>query len=66
MESKVAVEEACNALAWAHSVARLASPVGSSVVRATLEGLQRILAKPVVKKVPITVAMLQHIVEDSK
>ena len=64
--SKAAAEEACNALAWVHSAAGLASPVGSSVVRATLEGLQRILAKPVVKKVPITVEMLQQIVEDSK
>jgi len=47
--SKSAVEEAVNALAWAHSAAGLVSPV-TTFVKATLEGLQRKLAKPVRKK----------------
>ena len=35
-------------------------------VKATLEGLQRLLAKPVVKNEPATVKMLEAIVEDSE
>ena len=64
--SKAAVEEACNALAWVHSAAGLAPPMASPIVRATLEGLQRMLAKPVVKKVPVTVEILERMVEDSE
>ena len=33
---------------------------------ATLEGLQRTLAKPIVKKEPITVEMLEAIVQDAR
>ncbi|XP_065916352.1 integrase/recombinase xerD homolog isoform X1 [Dysidea avara] len=64
--SKSAVEEACNSLAWVHSTAGLVSPSASPFVKAILEGLQRSLAKPVVKKAPMTVAMLQRMVEDAK
>ena len=41
--SKVAVEEACNAVTWIHGVASIAA---HPFVRATLKGLQRTLAKP--------------------
>ena len=64
--SKSAVEEACNSLAWVHSIAGLLSPTVSPFVKATLEGLQRSLAKPVIKKDPLTVEMLERVVEDAR
>ena len=63
--SKSAVEEACNALAWIHSTAGLSSPLSQPFVKATLEGLHRTLAKPVVKKEPVTLEMLGAMVEDA-
>ena len=63
--SKSAVEEACNTLAWIHTTAGLTPIIAHPFVRATLEGLQRTLAKPVVKKEPMTVEMLEAIVQDS-
>ena len=63
--SKSAVEEACHALAWVHSTAGLASPPSHPFVKATLEGLQRSLAKPVVKKEPITLEILDAMVHDA-
>ena len=64
-KSKAAVEEACNALAWMHSSAGLTTPSSHPLVRATLEGLQRTLANPIVKKEPITVEMLEAMVRDA-
>ena len=64
-QSKAAVEGACNALAWIHSTAGLPSPTLSSFVKATLEGMQRILAKPTVKKDPVTSVMLEDMVKDA-
>ena len=65
-QSKSAVEEACNAIAWVHSTAGLPTPTTSPFVKTTLEGMQRLLAKPTVKKAPITPAMLEDMVEDAK
>ena len=65
-KSKAAVEEACNAIAWIHSSAGLASPSAHPFVEATLKGFQRSLAKPVTKKEPITVEMLDAIVQDAE
>ena len=64
-KSKFAAEEACHALAWVHSTAGLVSPPSHPFVKATLEGLQRSLAKPVVKKEPITLEMLEAMVDDA-
>ena len=66
LQSKSAAEEACNALSWIHSTAGLVSPVGSPLVKATLQGLQRMLAKPVCKKTPVKVEMLEQMVADAK
>jgi len=66
VQSKSAAEEACNALTWIHSTAGLVSPVGSPLVKATLQGLQRMLAKPVQKKAPATVRMLEQMVDDAR
>ena len=63
--SKSAAEEACHALAWVHSTAGLSSPSSHPFVKATLEGLQRSLAKPVMKKEPITLEMLEAKVDDA-
>ena len=56
-KSKAAVEEACNALAWVHFTSGLPAPTSSPFVQATLKGLQRILAKPVTKKRPVSVEL---------
>jgi len=64
--SKSAVEEAAYALAWAHSMAGITSPTESPLVSATLGGLKRELAKPVVKKSPFTARMLQAIAQDAR
>ena len=63
-QSKAAVEDACNAIAWIHSSAGLASPSAHPFVKATQEGLQHSMAKPVVKKESITVEILDAIVQD--
>ena len=62
-ESKAAVEEAVHALSWLHGVAGLQPLGGSPLVKATLEGLRRILAKPKVRKEPVTADMLKVMVE---
>ena len=64
--SKAAVEEACNALAWIHSCAGLKSPVLEPFVKTTLDGLQRLLVKPVTKKKPVTVEMLETLVQNTQ
>ena len=53
-------------MSWLHSSAGLAPPLADPFVKATLEGLQRSLAKPVVKKEPITVETLEAIVRDAE
>ena len=62
-ESKAAVEEAVHALSWLHGLAGLQPLGGSPLVKATLEGLRRILAKPKVRKEPVTADMLKAMVE---
>jgi len=64
--SKSAAEEACNAVSWVHSSAGLPPLLSHYFVKGTLEGLKRLLAKPVVKKEPMTVKMLEAIVEDAE
>ena len=64
--SKSAAEEACNALSWVHSTSGLASPATHPLVKATLEGLQHSLAKPIVKKEPMTMEMIEAMVLDAE
>ena len=59
------MEEICHALAWVHSTAGLASPSSHTFVKARIEGLQCSLAKPVVKKEPITLEMLEAMSSDA-
>ena len=65
-KSKAAVEEAYNALAWAHHMGDQPAPTESATVKLTLQGLQRQLARPVQKKKPINVEMLAAIVADAE
>ena len=60
------MEEACNALSWVHSASGLAGPSSHPFVKATVEGLQRQLARPVKKKEPVTVEMLEAMVNDAE
>ena len=62
--SKSAIKEACNVLAWIHSTSGLDSPSAHPLVKATLAGLQRTLAKPVVKKEPLTSRMIHAMIQD--
>ena len=61
--SKSAAEEACNALSWVHSISGLAT---HPLVNAMLSGIQRSLAKPVVKKEPMTIGMIEAVVRDAE
>ena len=65
LESKSAAEEAVNALGWVHSLAGVQPPSSSPFMRATLQGIQRMLAKPVQKKERIMSQMLAELVEDN-
>ena len=64
-KSKSAAEEAVNALAWVHGLAGINSPTSNPIVQETLQGLKRTLAKPILKKRPITKEMLVDIVTDA-
>lgn len=60
--SRAAVVEAVNAISW---VQRLAGddPVSQNgLIKSTMEGFQRLLAKPRKRKEPVTAAMLQKLV----
>lgn len=60
--SKSAVEEALNAVSWVNQLAGY-HPLSESVfLRVVLDGLQRKLAKPKVRKEPITNDMIQALV----
>ena len=61
----MAAEEAVNALGWVHSLAVVEPPSSSPFVRATLEGVQRMLARPDQKKEPITSEILAKLVADT-
>jgi len=60
-QSKAAVEEAVNSLAWVHSLSGLPSPTKSPLVQIVHEDLRRSLAKPLRKKEPFTLEMLKAI-----
>eukprot|EP00731_Ephydatia_muelleri_P033190 Em0026g10a len=63
VESRAAAEEAVHALAWLHQVAGLPSVGDSPLVRVTLAGLGRRLARPKVRKEPVTADMLRAMVD---
>lgn len=60
--SKSAIEEAVNGVSWVHQLAGHTAPSESPFVRVVLEGLQRKLAKPKVRKEPVTSDMMAALV----
>ena len=61
--SRSAVEEAVNGVSWVKQLAGFPAVTGSSFVGIVLDGLQRRLAKPKVKKEPVSTDMLLALVE---
>ena len=57
------VEEAVNALSWAHNLACVEDPTGHPLVKQVLEGAKRMLAHRVNKKEPITPEILRSLVD---
>ena len=55
-----------HALSWLHRLVGLQPLGGSPLVKATLEGLRRILAKSKVRKEPVTAEMLKAMVEAAR
>ena len=53
-------------MSWIHPIAGSTPPLADPFVKVTQEGLQRSLAKSVVKKEPITVETLEAIVQDAE
>ena len=51
------VEEAVNALSWAHNLACVEDPTGHPLVKQVLEGAKRILVHKANKKEPITLGL---------
>ena len=50
-------------LSWLHGLAGLQQLGGLPLIKPTLEGLKRMLAKPKVQKEPVTADMLKAMVE---
>ena len=50
-------------LSWLHGLAGLQQLGGLPLIKPTLEGLKRMLAKPKVRKEPVTTDMLKAMVE---
>ena len=65
LESKSAAEEAVNAFSWVHSLAGLDSPMDKPIVQTILQGLKRILCKPVQKRKSVTTEILADMVQDT-
>ena len=65
-KSKSVVEEAVNCSSWVHSMVGVTSPTSDPLVQVTLDGLKRMCAKPVQKKAPFSIEMIQAIVQDVK
>lgn len=61
--SRAATEEVVYILAWAHDVTGIASSTIRILVEKTLQGIRRLLAKPVQKKELITIEMLKAMVD---
>ena len=62
LESRSAVQDAVNAVSWVHQLLGFESITLSPLVQATVDGLKKTLAKPKVKKEPVTVEMLAALV----
>ena len=63
LQSWSAVQDAVNAVSWVHQLAGFEPVAQSPFVQATVDGLKRSLARPKVKKEPVTVDMLAALVD---
>jgi len=63
---KVCSGRSCNALSWVHAICGLDNPSTHPFLKTVLEGLRHSLAKPVIKKEPVTVEMLEAMVRDAE
>ena len=61
-KSRSAVEDAVNAISWVQRLSGMAPVSSNPLIKSVMEGLQRVLAKPKVKKEPVTPQMLQKMV----
>lgn len=61
-KSRAAVEEAVNAISWVQRLAGDQAVNQHSLIKMTVDGFQRTLARPKVRKEPVTPEMLQEIV----
>lgn len=61
--SRSAIETAVNAISWAHGLAGVPSLASAPLLSTAREGLGRKLAKPVLKKQPVSASMLREMVE---
>ena len=57
------VQEAVSAISWAHQMATVEDPSIHLFVRNVLAGAKRMLAQPVQKKEPLTVEILENLVD---
>ena len=62
--SIAAVMEAVNAIAWLHELSCLPVVTHSPIVRSVVAGLKRALAKPKVRKAPVSIEMLKEMADD--
>lgn len=62
-QSWSAVQEAVNAVSWVHQLSGFEPIAQSPFIQATVAGLKRSLAKPKVRKEPVTVDMLAALVD---
>jgi hypothetical protein len=61
--SKTNYAAAAAAIAWRYSVAGLPSPTKSPRVVALMAGAKRMLARPVVRKAPLTITLLRQLID---
>jgi integrase len=61
--SKTNFAAAAAAIAWRHSVAGFPTPTKSSRVVALMAGARRMLARPVVRKAPLSIALIRQLVD---
>ena len=61
-EAKTAVDDAVNALAWAHDLGGLQSPTSHPTVKTMRESAHRMKGRPTVKKEPVAPQLLRRMV----
>ena len=63
--SKTTYVSAAAAIAWRHSIEGFTSPTKSSRVLALMAGAKRMLARPIVRKVPLSLSLVRQLIDRS-